>query len=266
MMNAEAARLPFWHERQILADAKRDDRRAAVLNRFARAVRVQIAVNRLAGFGAPGTGSLLEEARKKGELRHTQRVMAARKLRDTDGEALVLDFARLEEERHEAVAGLASEVAWKTEEQRRQAEKIKKLEREKKELEREKERLQEAHDRLRTRTYHLQDQNYELHEQLRAEKEGVAQKITEVLKKGHLERRAEQRDMRRGMKVLEESNEFLQETNRELVKLTGLMVTGQKRAPDAELELERLQEVELVKRATLWKSAKRAKVVPSLRC
>ena len=70
--------------------------------------------------------------------------------------------------------------------------------------------------------------------------------------------------MRRGMKVLEESNEFLQETNRELVKLTGLMVTGQKRAPD-ELELERLREVELVKRATLWKSAKRAKVVHSLR-
>ena len=31
----EAARLPFWHERQILADA-RDDRRATVLNRFAR--------------------------------------------------------------------------------------------------------------------------------------------------------------------------------------------------------------------------------------
>ena len=36
MMKAEAARLPFWHERQILADAKRDDRRATVLNRFAR--------------------------------------------------------------------------------------------------------------------------------------------------------------------------------------------------------------------------------------
>lgn len=253
-------------EQCLVADAERADHRAAVLNRFARTVRVQIAVNRLAGFGAPGTGSLLEEARKKGELRHTQRVMAARKLRDTDGEALVLDFARLEEERHEAVAGLASEVAWKTEEQRRQAAQIEKLKLEKQALEREKERLQEAQDRLRTRTYHLQDQNYELLQQLRAEKEGGAQKIKEVLKKGHLERRAEQRDMRRGMKVLEESNEFLQETNRELVKLTGLMVTGQKRAPDAELELERLQEVELVKRATLWKSAKRAKVVPSLRC
>ena len=266
MMKAEAARLPFWHERQILADAKRDDRRAAVLNRFARAVRRQIAVNRMAGFGAPGIGGLLEVARKKGELRNTKTLTAARKLLDTDGEALVLNVARAEEERHEAVAGLASEVAWKTEEQRRQAAQIEKLKLEKQELEREKGRLQEAQDRLRTRTYHLQDQNYELHEQLRAEKEGVQEKIKTVIKKGHLERRAEQRGMRRDMKVLEESNEFLQETNRELVKLTGLMVTGSKRAPDAELELERLQEVELVKRAKLWESAKRAKVVPSLRC
>ena len=253
-------------EQCLVADAERADHRATVLNRFARSVRVQIAVNRMAGFGAPGTGSLLELARKQGELRHTQTVMAARKLRDTDGEALVHDFARVVEERHEAVAGLASEVAWKTEEQRRQAAQIEKLKLEKQELEREKEHLQEAQDRLRTRTYHLQDQNYELHQQLRAEKEGVAQKIAKAIRKGHLERRAEQRDMRRGMKVLEESNEFLEETNRELVKLTGLMVTGSKRAPDAELELERIQEVELVKRAKLWESAKRAKVVPSLRC
>ena len=254
-------------EQCLIADAERADHRATVLNRLARSVRVQIAVNRMAGFGAPGTGSLLEVARKQGELRHTQAVTAARKILDSgDGEALVLDIARAEEERHEAVAGLAVEVAWKTEEQRRQAAQIEKLKLEKQELEREKEHLQEAQDRLRTRTYHLQDQNYELRQQLRAEKEGVAQKIAKAIRKGHLERRAEQKAMRRDMQVLEDSNEFLEETNRGLVKLTGLMVTGSKRAPDAELELERLQQVELVKRATLWESAKRAKVVPSLRC
>ena len=56
-------------EQCLVADAERADHRATVLNRFARSVRVKIAVNRMAGFGAPGTGSLLEEARKKGELR-----------------------------------------------------------------------------------------------------------------------------------------------------------------------------------------------------
>ena len=79
-------------------------RSEAVRARFARAVRRQIAVNRLAGTGAPGAGSLLEQARKKGEQRHTATVMAARNLCDTDSEALVLAFARVEEERHEAVA------------------------------------------------------------------------------------------------------------------------------------------------------------------
>ena len=60
----DPTRLPFWHERQLLRDAKRDDRRAAVLNRLARAGRRAIAINRLAGAGSPGAGSLLEEARK----------------------------------------------------------------------------------------------------------------------------------------------------------------------------------------------------------
>ena len=227
-------------EKQILADAKRDDRRAAVLNRFARAVRVQIAVNRLAGFGAPGTGSLLEEARKKGELRHTQRVMAARKLRDTDGEALVLDFARVVEERHEAVAGLASEVAWKTEEQRRQAEKIKKLEQEKKELEREKQ-LSEQRLEMETAMRHTAEyENRGLRQQLYAAEDGVAQKIKEEGLKAQREFDAHRNALRCDLEDLEAHRDYLLEQNRHLLKLTQLQVAGLKRAADAEQEKEPL--------------------------
>ena len=69
-------------------------------------MRRQIAVNRMAGFGAPGIGGLLESARKRGELRNTKTVTEARKILDSgDGEALVLSIARAEEERYEAVAG-----------------------------------------------------------------------------------------------------------------------------------------------------------------
>ena len=240
MMKAEPARLPFWHERQILADAKRDDRRAAVLNRFARAVRRQIAVNRMAGFGAPGTGSLLEEARKKGELRNTKTLMAARKLRDTDGEALVLDFARVEEERHEAVAGLASELAWKSEEQRRQAEKIKKLERENKKLKREKEaseqQLEMVGERLRTAEY----ETYHLRDQLRAAEEGVAQKIKEEKEKCQRDFNAHKNALRCDLEDLEDHRDYLLEQNRHLLKLTQLQVAGLKRAADAEQEKEPL--------------------------
>ena len=151
----------------------------------------------------PGTGSLLEEARKKGELRHTQTVMAARKLRDTDGEALVLDFARVEEERHEAVAGLASEVAWKSEEQRRQAEKIKKLEQEKKELEREKQRRSSGWRWSCGRGTRLEDQNYGLRQQLYAAEDGVAQKIKEEGLKAQREFDAHRRDLRCDLEDLE---------------------------------------------------------------
>ena len=240
MMKAEAARLPFWHERQILADAKRDDRRAAVLNRFARAVRVQIAVNRLAGFGAPGTGSLLEEARKKGELRHTQTVMAARKLRDTDGEALVLDFARVVEERHEAVAGLASELAWKSEEQRRQAEKIKKLERENKKLKREKEQAEQQLEFARERRRTAERETRHLREQLRTAEDGVAQKIKEEGLKAQREFDAHRNALRCDLEDLEDHRDYLLEQNRHLLKLTQLQVAGLKRAADAEQEKEPL--------------------------
>ena len=225
-------------EKQLIADAKRDDRRATVLNRFARAGRRQIAVNRMAGFGAPGTGSLLEEARKKGELRHTQTVMAARKLRDTDGEALVLDFARVEEERHEAVAGLASEVAWKSEEQRRQAENIKKLERENKKLEREKKQAErEASDAWeQSRTAELE--NYHLREALRAAEEGVAQKIKEEGQKAQRGFDAHRNALRCDLEDLEAHRDYLLEQNRHLLKLTQLQVAGLKRAADAEQEKE----------------------------
>ena len=168
--------------------------------------------------------ALLEEARKKGELRHTQTVMAARKLRDTDGEALVLDFARVVEELHEAVAGLASELAWKSEEQRRQAEKIKKLEQEKKELEREKQ-LSEQRLEMETAMRHTAEyENRGLRQQLYAAEDGVAQKIKEGLKAQRefdAHRNAPPRP--RG---LEAHRDYLLEQNRHLLKLTQLQVAG----------------------------------------
>ena len=240
MMKAEAARLPFWHERQILADAKRDDRRATVLNRFARAVRVQIAVNRLAGFGAPGTGSLLEEARKKGELRHTQTVMAARKLRDTDGEALVLNFARVEQERHEAVAGLALEVVINRAEQGRQAEQIEKLKQEKEKAEREMGREQ----RLREV---MQEEAGRLRERLRREAMRMERLMADERRKAERLAKAERKAMGREIRQLENQvNQGWQEEVGELKseikqlrQLTDLMVTGKKRAAaEAAQELE----------------------------
>ena len=85
---------------QIQAQA----RSRAVRRRWQKAVRRQIAVNRLAGFATPGTGGLWEEATKKGELRNTAAIMHARRLLDEDPERLVQYVAKMEEERHEAVA------------------------------------------------------------------------------------------------------------------------------------------------------------------
>ena len=79
-------------------------RRRAMRLRWEKAVRRQIAVNRLAGFATPGTGGLWEEATKKGELRNTAAIMHARRLLDEDPERLVQYVAKMEEERHEAVA------------------------------------------------------------------------------------------------------------------------------------------------------------------
>ena len=238
MMKAEAARLPFWHERQILADAKRDDRRATVLNRFARAVRRQIAVNRMAGFGAPGIGGLLEVARKKGELRNTKTVMAARKLLDTDGEALVLNVARAEEERHEAVAGLALEVVINRAEQGRQAEQIEKLKQEKEKAEREMGREQ----RLREV---MQEDVGRLRERLRREAMRMERLMADERRKAERLAKAERKAMGREIRQLENQvNQGWQEEVGELKseikqlrQLTDLMVTGKKRAAQ-ELEYE----------------------------
>lgn len=62
------------------------------------------AVNRLAGLGAPGTGGLFEEAKKRGEQRNTKAVLHARALLDADPELLVQHAAALDEARHEAEA------------------------------------------------------------------------------------------------------------------------------------------------------------------
>ena len=90
-----------WPSPATLAE---EARRRAVCIRWQKAVRRQIAVNRLAGFATPGTGGLWEEATKKGELRNTAAIMHARCLLDEDPERLVQHVAKMEEERHEAVA------------------------------------------------------------------------------------------------------------------------------------------------------------------
>jgi hypothetical protein len=240
MMKAEPARLPFWHERQILADAKRDDRRAAVLNRFARAVRVQIAINRLAGFGAPGIGGLLEEARKKAELRNTKTVTTARKILDSgDGEALVLSIARAEEERHEAVAGLALEVVINRAEQGRQAEQIEKLKQEKEKAEREMGREQ----RLREV---MQEDVGRLRERLRREAMRMERLMADERRKAERLAKAERKAMGREIRQLENQvNQGWQEEVGELKseikqlrQLTDLMVTGKKRAAEEAQERE----------------------------
>lgn len=90
-----------WPSPATLAE---EARRRAVRLRWQKAVGRQIAVNRLAGFATPGTGGLWEEATKKGELRNTAAIMHARRLLDEDPERLVEHVAKMEEERHEAVA------------------------------------------------------------------------------------------------------------------------------------------------------------------
>ena len=90
-----------WPSPATLAE---EARRRAVRIRWQKAAGRQIAVNRLAGFATPGTGGLWEEATKKGELRNNAAIMQARRLLDEDPERLVQYVAKMEEERHEAVA------------------------------------------------------------------------------------------------------------------------------------------------------------------
>ena len=232
MLKAEPKRLPFWLEGQLLADAKRDDRRAAVLNRFARAVRVLVAVLRLAGFGAPGNGGLLEVARKRGEERDTEAVTAARKILDSgDGELLVLKAARAEADRHEAEAALALEVVVNRAEQGRQANQIEKLKQEKEKAEREMVREQ----RLREM---MQQDVGRLRERLRREAMRMERLLMEERRKAERAAKAERKAMGREIRQLERQvNQGWQEELgelkaecRQLRMLTDVMVAGHKRS------------------------------------
>lgn len=232
MLKAEPKRLPFWLEGQLIADAKRDDRRAAVLNRFARAVRVLVAVLRLAGFGAPGNGGLLEVARKRGEERDTEAVTAARKILDSgDGELLVLKAARAEADRHEAEAALALEVVVNRAEQGRQANQIEKLKQEKEKAEREMVREQ----RLREM---MQQDVGRLRERLRREAMRMERLLMEERRKAERAAKAERKAMGREIRQLEcQVNQGWQEELgelkaecRQLRMLTDVMVAGHKRS------------------------------------
>lgn len=224
----EPARLPFWHERQLLADAKRDDRRAEVLNRLARAGRRQMAINRLAGVGSPGAGSLLEEARKKGEQRHTATVMAARKLRDTDGEALVVGFARVEEERHEAVAALKLQQKVHAIAQDR--------------LQTERDRLYRQHATEKGRREEFEAQVRHLRDRLLRDQARHAMAMERALAKNDAARRVQSAALRAELAALEDRLETevpsLRHEIRALRTLTEFMITGRKRAQEAVEESE----------------------------
>ncbi len=219
-VNREPARLPFWHEKQLLADAKRDDRRAAVLNRLARAGRRQMAINRLAGVGSPGAGSLLEEARKKGEQRHTDTVMAARKLRDTDGEALVVDFARVEEERHEAVAALKLQ------------QKVHAIAQDRLQTERDNLCLQHATEKRRREV--METDARRLRDRLLREQARHAIAMERALAKHDAKQQAQTATLRAELAALEDRLETevpsLRHEIRALRTLTEFMITGRKRA------------------------------------
>lgn len=200
-------------------------RSEAVRARFARAVRRQIAVNRLAGAGTPGAGSLLEEARKKGEERHTATVMAARNLCDTDSEALILAFARVEEERHEAVAALALEVVVNRAEQGRQANQIEKLKYEKERAERargQEQRLREA----------MQQDVGRLRQQIRRDAMRMERHEWWWRRQAECFAQVERKAMGRELLQLEETVDDLRLEVRTLRLLTETMISGRKRAQE----------------------------------
>ena len=207
-------------EQCLVADAERADHRATVLNRFARSVRVQIAVNRMAGFGAPGTGALLEVARKKGELRHPQTVMAARKLRDTDGEALVLDFARVAEERHEAVAALKLQ------------QKVHAIAQDRLQTERDNLCLQHATEKRRGGGMEVEVRH--LRDRLLRDQARHAMAMERALAKNDAKQQAQTATLRAELAALEDRLETevpsLRHEIRALRTLTEFMITGRKRA------------------------------------
>ena len=177
---------------------------------------------------------------QEGELRNTKTLTAA-PIRDTDGEALVLNFARVEQERHEAVAGLALEVVINRAEQGRQAEQIEKLKQEKEKAEREMGREQ----RLREV---MQEEAGRLRERLRREAMRMERLMADERRKAERLAKAERKAMGREIRQLENQvNQGWQEEVGELKseikqlrQLTDLMVTGKKRAAqEIEYEAER---------------------------
>ena len=110
---AEVYRKYRAHTERIRKNAQavlRRERSHAMRQRFQRAVRRLILVNRLIGHGVPGGGGVLEEARKRGERRQTEALMRARRLLDISSEDLVEHAAKMEEQRDEARAGLFNEL------------------------------------------------------------------------------------------------------------------------------------------------------------
>ena len=202
-----------------------EGRSLAARRRWQKAVRRQIAVNRLAGFATPGTGGLWEEATKKGEQRHTAAVLRARRLLDEDAERLVQHAANMEEERHEAVAALALEVTVNRAEQARQAEQIETLKQEKERTERARGREQELREVL-------QEDVGRLRQQIRRDAMRMERHEWWWRRQAECFAQVERKAMGRELLQLEENVDYLRLEVRTLRLLTETMISGRKRAQE----------------------------------
>lgn len=197
------------------------ERSRAMRQRWQRAVRRLILVNRLIGHGVPGGGGVLEEARKRGERRQTEALMRARRLLDISSEDLVEHAAKMEEERDEARAGLFNELfntgrEWRK--VRRQAEeqeqKLQQVLRNCEQLTREVRRLQERLDHVSKRE----------EEVIRLLRKNHHAKLADLHKTYKATIKMFENEIRRDEEKVFPDVEFLHRQNRELQGLTQMLV------------------------------------------
>ena len=221
---AEVYRKYRAHTERIRKNAQaalQRERSRAMRQRWQRAVRRLILVNRLIGHGVPGGGGVLEEARKRGEQRQTEALMRARRLLDVSSEDLIEHAAKMEEERDEARAGLFNELfntgrEWRK--VRRQAEereqKLQQVLRNCEQLTRDAKRCQERLDYVtnvaRRRMLLFAQQHREKCAEIRNEFEAIIKMF--------------QAEIRRDEEKVFPDVEFLHRQNRELQGLTQMLV------------------------------------------
>ena len=221
---AEVYRKYRAHTERIRKNAqalRQRERSHAMRQRFQRAVRRLILVNRLIGHGVPGGGGVLEEARKRGEQRQTEALMRARRLLDVSSEDLVEHAAKMEEERDEARAGLFNELfatarEWKKvkrqyeEQQQKMQRVLQNCEQMTREVRRCQERLDHVTKRERQMTQLLRKNHHE--------------KLRDLHKTYKATIQVFEAEIRRDEEQVFPDVEFLNRQNRELHGLTDMLV------------------------------------------